>query len=219
MHEHHKEDPLLPMPDHVRANYLRDIYSNDKVKLNGIGFTSMVRALIEKAGDDPFRPGVLDTPLRFLKAWEFWTSGYNQDPATVLKTFEDGAQGCDEMIAQRDISFFSLCEHHLAPFFGVVHIGYIPNGRIVGLSKLARLVEVFARRLQVQERLTNQIAEALDNHLQPVGVGVVVEARHLCMESRGVQKSGTSTVTSALRGVFKTKPEARAEFLSFVRSK
>lgn len=176
----------------------------------------VVRHLLALAGEDPDRGGLQETPARFLKAWDFWTSGYTAKPEGVLKTFEDGAKGYDEMVFVGSIPVWSLCEHHLAPFFGVAHIGYIPDGRIVGLSKFSRLVDVFARRLQVQERLTNQIAEALDAALKPKAVGVVLSCRHACMESRGIQKAGSTTTTSALRGFFKTEPEARAEFLQFV---
>lgn len=163
------------------------------------------------------RGGILDTPDRYAAAMQFWLSGYKQDPIKVLKTFEDGAQSYDELVFCGAIPLFSLCEHHLTPFFGIAHIGYIPSGKIVGLSKLARLTDIFARRLQVQERLTREIAETLQNALKPIGVGVVLRCRHLCMESRGVHKPGTLTYTSALFGAFKEKPEARAEFLEFVK--
>lgn len=177
-----------------------------------------VRALLHEIGDNPTREGLQETPARFLKAWKFWASGYGQDPAAVLKSFEDGAEGVNEMVFQSCIPMYSHCEHHLAPFFGYVHIAYIPAGKIVGLSKLARLTEIFARRLQVQERLTNDIANAMVDGLEPQGVGVVIQARHLCMESRGVQKHGTVTTTSAVRGSFKTQPEVRAEFMSLVQT-
>lgn len=174
--------------------------------------------LIIGAREHNNREGLRETPQRFARAFEFWTSGYdNEDPAKILKAFEDGAQDADEMVLQTDIPFYSMCEHHLAPFFGKAHIGYIPNGKIVGLSKLARLVDMYSRRLQVQERITTQVAKALEEVLQPVGVGVVLQARHLCMESRGVQKAGTITTTSALLGAMKEVPEARSEFLSLVR--
>ncbi|TQE98144.1 MAG: GTP cyclohydrolase I, partial [Spiribacter salinus] len=132
------------------------------------------------------RGGLNETPDRVAKAWEFWTSGYQQHPADVLKAFEDGADGYDEMVAVVGIPFYSKCEHHLADIFGTATVAYVPDGRIVGLSKLSRLVDVFARRLQVQERLTVQVADALDEHLAPLGVGVTISARHLCMESRGL---------------------------------
>ena len=135
--------------------------------------------LLQFIGEEPSRGGLVETPRRFLRAWEHYTSGYGVDPAEVLKTFEDGAEQCDELVLVKDIPVYSHCEHHLAPFFGVAHVGYIPAGRIVGLSKLSRLVDVFARRLQVQERLTNQIADALNTALQPAGVAVVLQCRHI----------------------------------------
>lgn len=169
-----------------------------------------------KDGGEPnfgLREGLQETPDRVAKAWEFWTSGYGMDPAEILKTFEDGAEGVDEMVVVKDIPVYSHCEHHMAAIFGTVTIGYLPNKRIVGLSKLSRLVNVYARRLQVQERLTCQIADALVTHLAPLGCGVVIKARHMCMESRGVCQQGHHTITSALRGVLKTEPDARSEFL------
>lgn len=162
------------------------------------------------------REGLQDTPARMAKAWQFWTSGYNVDIPALLKTFEDGAEHYDEMVTVRNIPIYSKCEHHLADIFGTVSIAYIPNGKVVGLSKLARVADAYARRLQVQERLTVQIADAIDKHLQPHAVGVVVKARHMCMESRGICKQGHETITSALRGAFKVNPTARAEFLSWV---
>ena len=176
----------------------------------------MVRDLLAYIGEDPSREGLLETPKRFLKAWREYTRGYLEKPEDVLKSFEDGAERVDEMVIVRDIPVYSLCEHHLAPFFGKAYVGYIPDQRILGLSKISRLVEVFARRLQVQERLTNQIADALDTHLQPLGVAVVIECRHMCMESRGVRHTGTATVTSALRGIIKNDPDSRREFLSLI---
>jgi GTP cyclohydrolase I len=166
---------------------------------------------------DNLRGGLVETPDRVAKAWEFWTSGYGVDPADVLKTFEDGAEGVDEMVLVKDIPFYSQCEHHLAPFFGTATIAYIPQGRVVGLSKLSRLLNIFARRLQVQERLTCQVADAMMDHLNPLGCGVVIKARHLCMESRGVCQQGHHTVTSALRGMFKDDAIVRAEFLQLAR--
>lgn len=168
-------------------------------------------------GENPTRPGLRETPARVANAWLELTSGYYQDPADVLKTFEDGAENVDEMITVGPIPFFSLCEHHMLPFWGSAWIGYVPNGKIVGLSKLARLLNVFARRLQVQERLTNQVADALAQHVDPRGVGVHLSARHLCMEMRGIERSGAVTKTTALRGVMLSKPEARAEFLEACR--
>lgn len=177
------------------------------------GIEDNVRRLIQFVGDDPERGGLLDTPKRVAKAWQFWCSGYDRDPKDILKVFEDGAEGTDEMVVVKDIPFYTHCEHHLAPFFGTATIGYLPSGKIVGLSKLSRVLDVFARRLQVQERLTCQVADALMEHLEPKGAAVVIKARHMCMESRGVCQQGHHTITSALRGVFKDEPEARAEFL------
>lgn len=161
----------------------------------------------------PLREGLKDTPERMAKAWAFWTGGYNVDIEKLLKTFEDGAERYDEMVMVKDIPIYSKCEHHLADIFGTATIAYIPNGRVVGLSKLSRVADAFARRLQVQERLTTQIADALDQHLNPFGVGVIVKARHMCMESRGICQQGHHTITSALRGNIKTDPTVRAEFL------
>jgi GTP cyclohydrolase I len=177
----------------------------------------LFRELLEQLGEDPTREGLRETPSRVAKAFVEWTSGYNQDPAAILKCFEEAAEKYDEMVFQGNIEFYSLCEHHLAPFFGTAYIAYIPNGRVVGLSKLPRLVDVFARRLQVQERMTRQIAEALNDHLEPLGVAVVLRARHLCMESRGIRRSGALTTTSAVLGVFRDRPEVRAEFFSLAR--
>ena len=174
------------------------------------------RRFLKWIGENPDRGGLLETPARVRDAWKFWTSGYSQKPEDVLKVFEDGAEKYDELVFQGNIPCFSHCEHHLTPFFGVCHIGYIPKGKIIGLSKLGRLVDIFAHRLQVQERMTQQIAHALEEHLKPQAVGVVMRCRHLCMESRGIQKVGTITYTSALLGKFKTEPETRAEFLGFV---
>ena len=164
--------------------------------------------------EDPTREGLQETPARVVKAWQHWTKGYAEDPATILKTFEDGAEDYDEMIVVSGLPVWSTCEHHTAPFFGEAHIGYVPKKRIVGLSKFGRLVDCFARRLQVQERLTMQIANAIQEHLKPKGVGVILRCRHLCMESRGIQSSGTITITSALLGGMKTDEQARNEFLA-----
>lgn len=177
----------------------------------------IVTRLLQYIGEDPERGGLKETPARVLKAWGEWCAGYKVKPEEVLKTFDDGAERVDEMVVVRDIPIYSHCEHHLAPFFGVAHVAYVPNGKIAGLSKLARLVDVFAHRLQVQERLTNQVADALTDGLQPLGVGVIMKCRHLCMESRGIRRPGATTVTSALRGVFRTEPSARTEFMALAR--
>lgn len=160
------------------------------------------------------RGGLQETPQRFAKAWEFYTSGYAKDAGEILKTFKDGSAGYDEMVLVKDIPVYSHCEHHLAPIFGTASVAYIPDGRIVGLSKLSRLVDMHSRRLQVQERLTNDIAEDLWHHLAPLGVGVLVRARHMCMEARGICQQGHHTVTCALRGALRTLPESRAEFMA-----
>jgi GTP cyclohydrolase I len=176
-----------------------------------------VRRTLQFIGEDPARGGLTETPRRVAKAWEYWAGGYSMDPGAVLKVFEDGAEGMNEMVMVKDIPFYSHCEHHMAPFFGKATVAYIPDGRIVGLSKINRLVDGFARRLQVQERLTTQIADAIATHLQPKGVGVILSARHLCMESRGVCQHGHSTTTSALRGVM-VDGAVRQEFLHLARS-
>jgi GTP cyclohydrolase I len=164
------------------------------------------------------RGGLLETPDRFAKAWQFWTSGYSESAADILKVFEDGGEDYDEMVLVKDIPLYSKCEHHLADIFGTASVAYIPNGRIVGLSKLSRLVDMHARRLQVQERLTRDIASDLWENLNPIGVGVVVKARHMCMESRGICQQGHHTVTCALHGVMKTQPATRAEFMAWANS-
>lgn len=168
-------------------------------------------------GEDVSREGLLETPKRVVKAWKHWTSGYHVDIAGLLKVFEDGAEGYDEMVVRKNIRIYSHCEHHLAPIIGDCTIAYIPDGMVVGLSKLDRLADAFARRLQVQERLTSQIADALMEHLKPKGVGVHINARHMCVESRGVAQQNSDTLTSALRGVFKDQPETRAEFMALVK--
>lgn len=172
--------------------------------------------LLQYIGEDPSRQGLEETPRRFLNAWRHWTKGYNEEPKELLKSFTDGAEDYDEMVVLSDIPAWSTCEHHLAPIFGVAHVGYIPKSRIVGLSKINRLVDMYGRRLQVQERWTTQIANAIDEVLEPEGVAVIIEARHLCMESRGICQQGTITRTSAVRGALKGVPEARAEFLRLI---
>lgn len=186
------------------------------VKVTPMRAVEAVRTILDYIDPDPMRAGIAETPQRVVKAFGEWFKGYEQNPAKILKVFEDGAEGVDEMVLVGPIPFYSHCEHHMAPFFGEAWVGYIPNGKIVGLSKLARLVDCFAKRLQVQERITVQVADALVEHLQPKGVGVVLKARHMCMESRGVCKAGSHTTSSALRGVMKDAAP-RAEFMSFVR--
>ena len=179
--------------------------------------TDNYRALIEGIGEDPSRDGLVKTPERAAKAMQFLTQGYEMDPEEILHSalFEEDYS---EMVVVKDIEIYSLCEHHLLPFLGKAHVAYIPNGRIVGLSKIPRLCDVFARRLQVQERLTIQIVEAIEKTLQPQGVAVVIEAIHLCMMMRGVQKQNSVTTTSAFRGQFKVQ-ETRSEFLNLIGAK
>lgn len=171
---------------------------------------------IIESGDSQadLRPGLVETPIRVAKAFEHWFGGYAVDVPGLFKVFEDGAEGADQMVAVCRIPFYSKCEHHMADIFGHATVAYIPRGRIVGLSKLNRVVDAFARRLQVQERLTNNIADAIQTHLDPIGVGVYITARHMCMESRGVCQHGHHTVTTALRGAIKDEPQTRAEFLA-----
>lgn len=177
------------------------------------------RRLLSHIGEDPKRQGLHETPQRVDRAWQHWTSGYKQDPKEILKVFEDGAQQYNELVVVQGIPVYSHCEHHLAPFFGLAAVGYTPNGKIIGLSKMSRLVDCFAKRLQVQERLTMQIAEALMEHVQPLSVGVIIRCRHLCMESRGIQMAGQVTVTSALLGEMRTNLALRTEFLALERDK
>jgi GTP cyclohydrolase I len=183
--------------------------------LTGYSTEEIYRELLGRWGEDSTREGLLATPGRVEKAMAHLTKGYDEDPNKILR----GAlfdEDYDEMVIVKDIEMFSLCEHHMLPFFGKVHVAYIPKGKVIGLSKIPRLVEVFSRRLQIQERLTRQIADAIQNAIQPQGVGVVIEARHLCMMMRGIEKQHSSTVTSAMVGCFRQK-ETRTEFLSLVR--
>lgn len=182
------------------------------------GFEENVRRMLQAVDPDAGREGLVETPKRVARAWEYWASGYSQDPRDVLKVFEDGAERYDELVIVKDIPIYSKCEHHLADIFGTATVGYIPNGRVVGLSKLSRVVDIFARRLQVQERLTAQIADAIDTALNPLGVGVFLRCRHMCMESRGICQQGHHTITSALRGGLKSDPAARAEFMSLANA-
>ena len=175
-----------------------------------------VKTLIEWAGDNPDREGLVETPKRVVKAYEQFFEGYNQDPEEILtKTFEE-VEGYDEMVIVKDIRLESHCEHHIVPILGKAHIGYIPNNRVVGISKLARIVDVFGKRLQTQETMTSQIANVIQKVLDPKGVAVVIDASHQCMTTRGVHKPESSTVTSAMKGVFKENAVTRNEFLSFV---
>ncbi len=171
--------------------------------------------LLEYIGEDPLRDGLKGTPGRFLRAWKFFTKGYDEDPQKILGTTFENEEKYDEIVVLKNIEFYSNCEHHLVPFFGKVHIGYIPDGKVVGISKLARLVECFARRLQIQERMTEQIANAIVGNLAPSGVAVVVEAKHLCMVARGVQKQNSVMQTSSLKGVM-NEPASRLEFFNMI---
>ncbi|MBI1993388.1 MAG: GTP cyclohydrolase I FolE [Deltaproteobacteria bacterium] len=177
-----------------------------------------IRSILKALGEDPDREGLKKTPVRVSEALTFLTRGYRTDPDKVINDALF-TEEYEEMIVQKDIDFFSLCEHHLLPFFGKAHVAYIPRHKIVGVSKLARLVDVYARRLQVQERLTNQIATTIMGKLDPMGVAVVIEAEHLCMRMRGVEKQNSLIITSALLGVFRSRQETRAEFMNLIRQK
>jgi len=178
----------------------------------------LVREMLVRLGEDPAREGLVRTPERVKKAFEFLTKGYNENPETMLKNALFTVT-YDEMVIVKDVEMFSLCEHHMLPFFGKVHVAYIPNGKVIGLSKIPRLIEIFSRRLQIQERLTTQIAETIQKVIQPQGVGVVIEARHLCMMMRGVEKQHSAAVTSSMLGCFRDEQETRQEFLSLIRQR
>ena len=198
---------------------IEEILLHDKLSLEKQEtLADLLRRVIMLVGEDPEREGLRKTPERFEKALRFLTSGYHQNAESVLNgaTF---SVCYDEMVVVKDIEFFSLCEHHLLPFFGKCHVAYLPNKRVIGLSKVARLVNMFARRLQIQERLTSQIAKAIEEKISPEGVGVIVEARHLCMQMRGVEKQHGQAVTSAMLGSFRHNKQTRDEFLSLVRTK
>ena len=185
--------------------------------MSDVAIEKAVAEILRTLGEDPEREGLVKTPQRVARALEYLTKGYTEDPKTVI----NGAlfvEDYSEMIVLRDIDFFSMCEHHILPFFGTAHVAYIPKHHIVGISKLARLVEVFSRRLQVQERLTTQIANMLMDELDPLGVGVVLRAEHLCMRMRGVEKQNSVVVTSAMLGVFRTHQETRQEFMTLVNT-
>ena len=177
-----------------------------------------IRHILKALGEDPDREGLLKTPTRVVQALTFLTRGYQMDPGQVINDALF-TEDYEEMILQKDIDFYSLCEHHMLPFFGKAHVAYIPHHKIVGISKLARLVDVYARRLQVQERLTNQIATTIMEKLDPLGVAVVIEAEHLCMRMRGVEKQNSLIITSALLGAFRTRQETRNEFMTLIRQK
>ena len=175
----------------------------------------ITKQLLEEIGENPNREGLVKTPLRVSKAWDFFSKGYKEDLDVIINDaiFEEDAR---DMVIVRDVEFFSLCEHHLIPFFGKAHVGYIPNGKVIGLSKIPRIIDMFSRRLQVQERLTHQIADAINSVLNPKGVSVVMEGRHMCMQMRGVEKQNSFTSTSAMSGQFKKSAETRSEFLSII---
>jgi GTP cyclohydrolase I len=186
--------------------------------LTSATYEELVREMLVRLGEDPDREGLSHTPARVEKAMRFLVKGYKDDPEALLRKALFTV-GYDEMVIVKDIEMFSLCEHHLLPFFGKVHVAYIPNGKVIGLSKIPRLIDAFSRRLQIQERLTTQIAEAIQNAIEPQGVGVVIEARHLCMMMRGVEKQHSSAVTSSMLGSFRSEEETRTEFLSLIRQR
>ncbi len=186
--------------------------------LTSATYEELVREMLIRLGEDPDREGLVRTPARVEKAMQFLVKGYKDDPEALLRKALFTVT-YDEMVIVKDVEMFSLCEHHLLPFFGKVHVAYIPNGKVIGLSKIPRLIEIFSRRLQIQERLTTQIAEAIQNTIEPQGVGVVIEARHLCMMMRGVEKQHSSAVTSSMLGSFRNEEETRTEFLSLIRQR
>jgi len=186
--------------------------------LTSASFEDLVREMLVRLGEDVSREGLTRTPERVHRAFEFLTKGYREDPEMFLNNALFTV-GYDEMVIVKDIEMFSLCEHHLLPFFGKVHVAYIPKGKVIGLSKIPRLIEIFSRRLQIQERLTTQIAETIQKAIEPQGVGVVVEARHLCMMMRGVEKQHSAAVTSSMLGCFRDEQETRNEFLSLIRAR
>jgi GTP cyclohydrolase IA len=186
--------------------------------LTSASYEELVREMIIRLGEDPDREGLSRTPARVEKAMQFLVKGYKDDPEALLREALFSVN-YDEMVIVKDVEMFSLCEHHLLPFFGKVHVAYIPNGKVIGLSKIPRLIDAFSRRLQIQERLTTQIAEAIQHAIEPQGVGVVIEARHLCMMMRGVEKQHSAAVTSSMLGSFRSEVETRNEFLSLIRQR
>ena len=220
--ERFPKKPFLPLMDFVECEKTQEDWIVFPWEVGDTGEDTssddIFTRLLEFIGEDPSRGGLLETPKRAVKAWQEWTSGYGQDAVQLMKSFEDGAEAYDEMIVIQDIPFYSHCEHHLAPFFGTATIGYIPNSKAAGLSKCSRVLDVFARRLQMQERITTQVAQALMEGLAPKGVGVILQARHMCMESRGICKQGHQTITSSLLGVFRDQA-VREEFFSIAHVK
>ncbi len=190
----------------------------ESTTLTSATFEDLMKEMLVRLGEDPDREGLQSTPSRVHKAYEFLTRGYREDPEAMLKKALFTVT-YDEMVIVKDVEMFSLCEHHMLPFFGKVHVAYIPNGKVIGLSKIPRLIETFSRRLQIQERLTTQIAETIQKVIQPQGVGVVIEARHLCMMMRGVEKQHSQAVTSSMLGCFREEQETRTEFLSLIRQR
>jgi GTP cyclohydrolase IA len=192
--------------------------STEPTRVTGATFEDLVREMIVRLGEDPDREGLARTPERVHRAYEHLVKGYKEDPDVMLKEALFTVN-YDEMVIVKDVEMFSLCEHHMLPFFGKVHVAYIPNGKVIGLSKIPRLIEIFSRRLQIQERLTTQIAETIQSAIHPQGVGVVIEARHLCMMMRGVEKQHSAAVTSSMLGCFRDEQETRSEFLSLIRNR
>ena len=186
--------------------------------LTSASYEELVHEMLVRLGEDPDREGLVRTPERVRKAYQFLTRGYQEDPEALLRKALFTVT-YDEMVIVKDVEMFSLCEHHMLPFFGKVHVAYIPNGKVIGLSKIPRLIEIFSRRLQIQERLTTQIAETIQKTIEPQGVGVVIEARHLCMMMRGVEKQHSAAVTSSMLGCFRKEQETRTEFLSLIRQR
>lgn len=174
-----------------------------------------INSILHYIGEDPTREGLLETPKRVVKSWFELYAGYNKDPADILTTFD--AENYDEIVLLKDIELYSMCEHHMLPFYGKAHVAYIPNGRVIGISKLARLVDIFSRRLQIQERLGQQITSAIMEHLQPKGAACIIEASHMCMRMRGVSKQHSMMITSSMTGVFMEKPETRAELMALLK--
>jgi GTP cyclohydrolase I len=208
---------MAVLPLNGNGHYATNLEVVDPTELYDPKFEALVRQMLVRVGEDPEREGLKRTPLRVAKAMDFLTSGYSTALEDILNNalFEESSK---EMVIVKDIEFYSLCEHHMLPFFGKAHVGYLPNGKIIGLSKIARIVDLFARRLQVQERLTNQVADTMMEFLDARGVAVLTEASHFCMMMRGVQKQNSSTVTSAMRGVFQDDPLVRQEFMQLTRS-
>jgi GTP cyclohydrolase I len=206
---------LVPI-DHTRHYAAESSMEADNGEVYDAEFEASVRDQLVHLGEDPDREGLARTPLRVAKAMDFLTSGYTTSVEEVVNNAIFEVES-DEMVLVKDVEFYSLCEHHMLPFFGKAHVAYLPNKNIIGLSKIARIIDVFARRLQVQERLANQVADALEEVLDPLGVAVIMEGSHFCMMMRGVQKQGSSMITSAMRGGFKNNPSTRSELMELIR--